>query len=197
MIIELANGITLPYIPDDIVAQYPYIIVDKIESPEESFRMWVSMEPWFHYTYDTGFFGAAHGYITDYNYAAEYYIYPDGKTWTVSTVGTDSTPFRGRGWTAFEPHSMLWANHDIYDTETHNTEDMTFTPGTELYFEVPLVIKKFLGMEGLHQLITGIRSEIDDGTKGGVKESKTYTIKALSESYEEITADDIDTMFAN
>lgn len=118
------NGVSLPDIPEDVLATYPYAVVLKSELDWE---LYASNERWVDfYTDSMGHALCAFG-STGQDFAITQIWYLSDNEWVFQQDYEAFLPYE------VEERSLVWSNHDIYEAEA--SEDFsTITPTDTIYF---------------------------------------------------------------
>lgn len=92
------NGVLLPEVPADVLAEYPYVFIGLVQSTGQ-YQILASTQ--------TMYF-ASNGYITRQNDNSEPFLYcvAGDSCWTVGTSGN-------YGWNITSDRTLMWSNHDI------------------------------------------------------------------------------------
>lgn len=207
MSIELSNGVILPDIPSDVLAQYPYFLITHrvsttVLSDNYNFFAFNDEKP---LCVGVDLSGGSQTILvayagTSYKYnskALKVYSNPDYGTSDTEWSGVTSCTMSRNGFVCFLGSDgvgttrVVASNFDIYNAATYEGDssgfgDMTFTPGTEVYFtathqrateEDAVTDKnKFLGIAGTERLVSNICSLIDAVLPSGGTTGQVLTI---------------------
>lgn len=144
----IVNGVTLPDIPADVLAQYPYAVIVKMDCGSyKSYNLCVSTDVFFYLNESLA------SELLDVDYAlvvsngsgygdtgaGDGYCYIGdsitGNEWIFKDTGRGATsPIdSGLNSNANYPTALVWANHDVYEITSIDTSTGEFVTG-EIYF---------------------------------------------------------------
>ena len=105
------NGVLLPEIPQDVLAENPYCWIRKNTSSGE-YDLCFAPQPWY---FSNGMYFPDVGSVTSYRYTVPIATYADATEWTFAISGTFSY------YTVDSSRTVLWSNHDIPNGSTTST----------------------------------------------------------------------------
>lgn len=143
MAIILSNGVTVPDIPADVLAQYPYTIIIYGVNSKMSVLM-VSQDVFGHF--DGKLIGDMGAYYVGSLAAGKWYAYRE------DTMAEWSSPEDAAALKNMMPVTMterlVWANHDIYNITSININNGTYTTDGIYFLDSTVPVPELLAAPG-------------------------------------------------